>query len=116
MTPRRVPDGKRVLKTRHGVLGMSLTAYSLSRRFGATDLVARHGVIPVAIIALLHLAAIALMAWYETSLLSKLAFLLTWGLLNFSWLAALRRPAMAAALSLIVIALLIILSEFKYQV
>jgi hypothetical protein len=70
---------------------MSLTAYSLGRRRAATDFVARHGAIPVGVIGLLHLAAIAIMAWSETSLVSKLAFLLTWGLLNFFWLAVLRR-------------------------
>jgi hypothetical protein len=95
---------------------MSLTAYTVSRRLAVTDFVTRHGIIPIAIVGLLHLTAIALMGWYETSPLSKLAYILTWGLVNFFWLAVLRRPAIAAALSLLFFLLLITLSEFKYQV
>jgi hypothetical protein len=49
-------------------------------------------------IALLHAAALAVMAFTETDLVAALAFLLTWGLLNFFWLGLLRRPAVAAAL------------------
>ena len=96
--------------------GMSLTAFSFGRRRAATEFVARHGVAPVAIIGLLHLAAIVIMAWSETSPISKLAFILTWGLVNFFWLALLRRPCISAALSLSYVVLLITVSEFKYQV
>ena len=95
---------------------MSLTTHSFSARLAATDLVARHGVTPIAIIGLLHLAAIGLLAWYEVFPVSRLAFVLIWGLLNFFWLALLRRPAIAAALSLILVALVIVLSEFKFRV
>jgi hypothetical protein len=42
--------------------------------------------------------------------------LLTWGFLNFFWLIVLRRPAMAAALSLILIEALIVLSRFKFEI
>ena len=52
----------------------------------------------LAVIAALHLAALALMLWSETELLAKVAFVLTWGFLNFAWLAVLRRPSLAAAL------------------
>lgn len=95
---------------------MSVTTYSLGRRLAATDFVARHGVITVALVGLLHLAAIAIMAWYETSIYSKLVFALTWGLLNFFWLVVLRRAAIAATLSLLLIVALITFSEFKYAV
>jgi hypothetical protein len=95
---------------------MSLTTHSFSARLAATDLVARHGVIPIAIIGLLHLAAIGLLAWYEVFPVSRPAFVLIWGLLNFFWLALLRRPAIAAALSLILVVLVIVLSEFKFRV
>ncbi len=94
---------------------MSLTATTAGRR-AATDFVARHGVFAIASIGLLHLTAIAIMAWTEIWPASKVAFLLTWGLSNFFWLALLRRPAIAAALSLVFLALLITLSEFKHQV
>ena len=95
---------------------MSVTAYSTSRRRAVTEFVARHGILQITVFGLLHLAALAVMAWSETTLFSKLIFLLTWGLINFFWLALLRRPGVSAALSLGVVALLITLSEFKYQV
>jgi hypothetical protein len=95
---------------------MSLTTHAFSARLSATDLVARHGVTPIAVLGLLHLAAIGLLAWYEVFPVSRLAFVLIWGLLNFFWLALLRRPAIAAALSLILVALVIVLSEFKFRV
>jgi len=95
---------------------MSLTTNSSSRRLTATEIVARHGILPVAIFGLLHVVAIGVMAWTETTILSKAIFLLTWGLLNFLFLALLRRPVISAAAALLFVALLIVLSEFKYQV
>jgi phosphoglycerol transferase MdoB-like AlkP superfamily enzyme len=104
---------------------MSLTATSFSRGAQsslrklvgvATGLVARRGVFAVAIVALLHLTAIAIMAWFEVTLYSKLVFVLTWGLLNFFWLVVLRRAAIAAALSLVLVVALITFSEFKFGV
>lgn len=95
---------------------MSLTAYSFTRYFSATARVARHGVFAVVSIGLVHLTAIAIMAFTETTVISKLIFLVTWGTLNFFWLALFRRPAVAAVLSLIFVALLITASEFKYRV
>ena len=52
----------------------------------------------------------------EYAVEQKVAFLLTWGLLNFFWLGCTRRPAISAALSLGMIALLIGLSMLKYKV
>ena len=46
----------------------------------------------------------------------KVVFCLTWGLLNFFWLAVLRRPAVSAALSLAMIVVLILLSRLKYEI
>ena len=46
---------------------------------------------------------------------AKSTFLLAWMLLNFFWLALLRRPAVAALVSLAMIAVLILLSQFKYD-
>ena len=49
-------------------------------------------------------------------LVPRIAFLLTWGLVNFVWLVLLRRPAVAAALSLVLVVVLILLSRFKHDV
>jgi hypothetical protein len=43
-------------------------------------------------------------------------FLLVWGMLNFFWLSLLRRPAVSAALSLVMIVILILLSRLKYDI
>ena len=52
----------------------------------------------------------------ESTLTAMAAFLLAWGMLNFFWLALLRRPAAAAMLSLVMMTVLVLLSQLKYQV
>jgi hypothetical protein len=52
----------------------------------------------------------------ETDFTSRLGFLLSWGILNFAWIAALRRPALSGALSLTMIVILILLSRLKHDV
>ena len=47
---------------------------------------------------------------------ARAAFALVWGMLNFFWLALLRRPLVSAALSLLLIMALIVLSQFKHDV
>jgi hypothetical protein len=42
--------------------------------------------------ATFHLAALAIMVMVENGPLRMLVYLLTWGTLNFVWLALLRRP------------------------
>ncbi len=64
----------------------------------------------------LHLAALAILIWSEIDLTSRLAILLAWGLVNFVWLMVLRRPAAAAALSLTLVVLLMLLSRFKHDI
>src|SRR5262249_56199575 len=54
--------------------------------------------------------------WSEVAVVPKVVFFFTWGLLNFFWLAVLRRPAVAAALSLVMIVVLILLSRLKYDI
>jgi hypothetical protein len=93
---------------------MPLSARFASLRLAAKSFVARHGVVATACIALPYLAAVAIMFWYEPTLYSMTVFVMAWGLLNFLWLVLLRRAAIAAALSLLLIAVLIALSEFKY--
>src|SRR3954452_24126437 len=95
---------------------MSLAANTVGRYFTANHLVLRHGVMPVALLGLLHLAAFAIMLWFEASLYSMLVYVLTWGVLNFFWLVLLRRAAIAAALSLVLGVTLITFSEFKFGV
>ena len=66
--------------------------------------------------AAFHLAALAIMIAIENGPVRMLVYLLTWGLINFVWLALLRRPAVAAGLSLTVFAAVIWVSRFKHQV
>jgi hypothetical protein len=85
----------------------------LKNRLAATDL--RHGA-GVMLLAAAHLAAFAVLTWTEADLDAQAAFVLTWGLLNFFWVALLGRPLISAALSLTLLVLLIVLSRFKYDV
>src|ERR1700694_4723773 len=77
---------------------------------------ALRGRFDIASLAALHLAALAVMAASEFELVPRLAFILTWSLLNFFWLALLRRPVLSAALSLAIIVVLIEISRFKFRV
>jgi hypothetical protein len=88
----------------------------LTSRWAAPDAVTRRGTLPIAMLAALHLTALGLMMWSEVGLLPKAVFCLTWGLVNFFWLAVLRRPVVAAALSLLIIIALILLSRLKYEI
>jgi len=63
-----------------------------------------------------HLAALGLMFQTETDFGSRLCFLLSWGVLNFLWIALLRRPALSGALSLTMVVVLVLLSRFKHDV
>jgi hypothetical protein len=63
-----------------------------------------------------HLAAIGLMLQTENDFAARLGFLLAWGILNFFWIALLRRPALSGALSLTLVVTLILLSRLKHDV
>jgi hypothetical protein len=76
---------------------------------------ALRGRLDIACLAALHLAAFAVMAASEFELVPRLAFILTWSLLNFFWLALLRRPVLSAALSLALVVVLIEISRFKFR-
>ena len=83
--------------------------------------VAAAGVAPVGIWRLLavaapHLAALAVMLQTETDFSSRAGFLLSWGILNFFWIALLRRPALSGALSLTLVVVLILLSRLKHDI
>ncbi len=73
------------------------------------------GRLAIALTAALHVSALGLLLWSEIGFVPKLAFCFTWGLLNFFWVAILRRPAPSAALSLALIVILILLSRLKYE-
>jgi hypothetical protein len=92
----------------------SLSALTL--RWAATSAAVRRDAWSVGILAALHFAAFLVMVLTEYAVEQKVAFLLTWGLLNFFWLGCTRRPATSAALSLGMMALLIGLSMLKYKV
>src|SRR5256714_6450223 len=72
--------------------------------------------IAIAIIVILHVVALALLYRTEWNSMHGALALLTWGFLNFLLLAILRRPAVSAALSLAIIAPLILLSQFKFEI
>jgi phosphoglycerol transferase MdoB-like AlkP superfamily enzyme len=88
---------------------------------GPSTAVAASGLASVGIwrwlaVAAPHLAALVLMCQSETDFSSRLCFLLSWGILNFAWIALLRRPALSAALSLTMVVVLVLLSRFKHDV
>ena len=87
--------------------------FRADRRLAARDLLALVGLLAVAAI---HLAALVILYLTEVDLLGRTLFLLTWGLLNFFWLAVFRRPGVAAALSLVMVQLVITISQFKFEI
>ena len=114
MTAVRVP-GARVLAG-HGLPAMlSSFAFLRSRCAASGAALARAG-LGWRVTAALHFAALGLLLWSEVGIVPKLVFAVSWGLLNFFWLAVLRRPAVSAALSLATIIVLILLSRLKYEI
>ena len=95
---------------------MSPAILYLKNRLAVFDTTDRRRAIRGAVVAAIHLVAVAIMLSTEDEAVAKLAFVFTWGLLNFFWLAVLRRPAAAAALSLGFIVALILLSQLKHSV
>src|SRR5882724_10947551 len=91
----------------------ALTFFSPSRLALPAGLRHRLG---IGVLVLLHLAAAAVLLHTEDGLVPRLAYLFTWGLLNCLWLALLRRPSVAATLSLIMVVVLILLSQFKQDI
>ena len=75
----------------------------------------RSALLALCLVLALHGFAVILMAATEVSLLGMAVFLLVWIMLNCLWLALLRRPVVAALLSLEALALLTLLSRFKYD-
>lgn len=91
----------------------SATPLSDQRRPATASVGGRRAAIALTLV--LHFAALGIMLWSETSLPAQSAFVLTWAFLNFFWLMLLRRPSIAAALSLTMTVVVILLSRFKHQ-
>ncbi len=87
----------------------------LLNRLMPTEATSRRDRVVLCFIATLHLVALIMMAATEADLVDKAAFLLVWAVLNFFWLALVRRPAVAALLSLELVVVLTLLSQFKYS-
>ena len=68
------------------------------------------------LLVLLHFAAFAMLAWSEVDLAARVAFILAWALVNLAVIAILRRPLPAAALTLVLFTLIVLLSRFKHGV
>ena len=67
------------------------------------------------LLASLHLIALSILLATESDFVAKAAFLLVWIVLNCFWLAFVRRPAVAALISLELVIALTLLSRFKYD-
>jgi phosphoglycerol transferase MdoB-like AlkP superfamily enzyme len=89
---------------------------SLTARLTLADPLSLRAVTRVAPAAVFHLAALAVMLWSEIGVARMAVFVFAWGLLNCLWLVLLRRPALSAALSFAILATLIAVSRFKFQV
>lgn len=68
------------------------------------------------IVILLHLAALAILLMTESGPFALALAALVWIFLNCFWLIVLRKPAIAAALSLLMVCTLIAVSQFKFGV
>ena len=74
------------------------------------------GIARLLAVAAPQLAALILMFQTETDFGSRLCFILSWGILNFVWIALLRRPALSGALALTMVVVLVLLSRLKHDV
>jgi hypothetical protein len=99
-----------------GALVMRAVLLSIGKRLGAAEFLARYGFRRPALVIAPHCVALAIMVATESDWRAKAAFLLAWGILNFFWLALLRRPALAGVLSLVMMSVLVLLSQLKYHV
>ena len=94
---------------------MLSVASTLLSRLVSPEGILRRDTAAICTLAILHVAALAIMAASEVDLVAKAAFLLVWGLLNFLWLTLFRRPIATALISLEFIVALILLSQFKHD-
>src|SRR5262249_19190599 len=95
---------------------MAITDFRSLRRFTGVNVIAACPALRVAAIAAIHAAALLAVCLTEYGPFATTLALLTWAFLNFFWLILLRRPAVAAALSLVMIVSMIGLFLFKYDI
>ena len=79
-------------------------------------LLSRHGSRRLALIAFPHALALTVMVATESSIAAMAAFVLAWAIFNFVAVALTRRPVFAGLVSLVMMMLLVLLSQLKYQV
>src|SRR5215211_6423340 len=82
----------------------------------ATSRIGRTRLICLGAIAAIHVAALGVMLWTESGWVPPVLFLLSWAFLNFFFLLFVRRPAVSAAVSLLLVAVLVTLSHFKFTI
>ena len=91
-------------------------APSRVRSLAAAGRLSERGWLPVAATGMFHAAAVGIMLWTETGWFAPVLFVLAWACVNFAMLVLLPRPGIAAALSLLLLSTLIVLSHFKFTV
>jgi len=89
---------------------------SIANRLTLQDVLTQRGFARIAPAAAFHLAALAVLLWSEVGFVGAAVFALSWGLVNCFWLVLLRRPGLSAALSFVLLAVLIVVSRFKFDV
>ena len=94
---------------------MSFTLPALLSRVMPVEAKSRRDKTALCLTAILHAIAVIIMAVTEIDLVAKAVFLLVWTGLNLGWLAMVRRPLVAALLSLELVVVLTLLSRFKYD-
>jgi hypothetical protein len=95
---------------------MSITEFiRAGRHFALPGALSQRHQLSIVIIAGIYLSALIGMYLTEADLTGQALFLLAFGLLNSIWLLILRRPGTAAALSLLPVVLVIVLSKFKFD-
>jgi phosphoglycerol transferase MdoB-like AlkP superfamily enzyme len=95
---------------------MAVTNFSSYRRFAVVDAVISSLSIQIAPVVALHGAALVTIYLTEYGSFAVTLTLLTWACLNFFWLMILRRAAIAAAVSLVMIESVIVLSQLKFNI
>src|ERR1700722_19882562 len=89
---------------------------SLVQRLGAAHAVGRRDALRIALIASLHLASLAIMAFTEADVVYKLCFLLAWCMRNLFGLGLSRRLDVTAAVSLVLVVELDLGSRLRYAI
>jgi len=96
---------------------MSRVGFTVARfRLPALSERARSAPLMLAPIIVLHVAALTVLYLTEWGFVHSTLALMSWALLNSTFLLMLRRPGVSAALSLVLMGLLILLSKFKFDV